>query len=123
LVSTCHDLTRFFRALLRGGVFRHASTLDMMLTLNTGTRAAQLSPTAMVFLEDDPTCAGMFIYRCRLGGEVCWGHDGWWGVSVFTCPRIDATVATAHNQALMPKRFDPREIIGRVIALLTGAST
>lgn len=118
LVSTCHDLAIFFRTLLRDEIFTRTSTLETMLTLSRDVPALELSPTAMVFLEDDPTAAGMYIYMKEIGGETCWGHGGWWGVSTFTCPRLDITVATAWNQAHMPRGYDPTEIIGRVIELI-----
>ncbi len=95
-----------------------ASTLETMLTLSADVPALVLSPTARVFLEDDPKAAGMYMHTKEIAREACWGHGGWWGVSVFTCPRLDVTVATAWNQAHMPRGYEPTEIIGRVIELI-----
>ena len=101
LMSTCRDLARFFRALLRGDVFHDPATLGEMTTLLEGIPAAE-----EMAVGDDPSDAGMFIFRAEAGGETWWGHDGWWGTTVYTCPRLDLTVVAGHQQAKMPKGFE-----------------
>lgn len=118
LVSTCGDLARFFRALLRGEVFRQPDTLELMLTRSVGVPPVEAAPTAEVDLADDPTSAGMFLCRTELAGEVFWGHGGFWGTLAFTCPRLDLTVVTQHGQAHMPADFDRFAIIADVVRLL-----
>ncbi|HYP52905.1 MAG TPA: serine hydrolase domain-containing protein, partial [Pyrinomonadaceae bacterium] len=87
LVSTTEDLARFYRALLRGRVFRRASTLETMLTI---------PPTN----ERSPGGAyAMGISRRRIGGHTCWGHTGFWGTSAYHCPAPDVTIVRHYNQA------------------------
>ena len=118
LVSTCGDLARFFRALLRGEVFRRPETLELMCTRSVGVPPVEATPTAEVGLEDDPTGAGLFLYRTELAGEVFWGHGGFWGTAAFTCPRLHLTVVTQHGQAHMPAHFDRRGIIAEVVGVV-----
>lgn len=118
LVSTCGDLARFFRALLRGELFRRAETLELMCTRNEGVPLVEASPTAEVDLTNDPANAALFLYRTELAGEVVWGHGGFWGTTAFTCPRLDLTVVAQHGQAHMPAEFDRYAIIADVIRLL-----
>ena len=40
----------------------------------------------------------MGIFGESIGRETCWGHRGFWGVSVFHCPRSDVTIASTVNQ-------------------------
>ncbi|MGZ8661716.1 MAG: serine hydrolase domain-containing protein [Actinomycetota bacterium] len=113
LMSTCGDLARFFRALLRGEVFHDPATLGEMTTLLQGIPAAE-----EMAVGDDPSDAGMFIFRAEAGGETWWGHDGWWGTTVYTCPRLDLTVVAGHQQAKMPKGFKRRRILDDVLAIV-----
>ena len=69
LMSTCRDLGRFFRGLLRGEVFREASTLETMTTTLVGVPAAEGTS-----VDDDPSSAAMFLFRDEIGGEEWWGH-------------------------------------------------
>lgn len=87
LVSSVEDLTRFFRALVQGKIFQNASTLQLMLTLPPTNENAPGGPYAMG------------IQRRNIGGNVCWGHTGFWGTSVFHCPEVDVTIARHYNQA------------------------
>jgi len=113
LMSTCRDLSRFLRALLRGEVFHDPATLGEMTTLLEGVPAAE----AMA-VGDDPSDAGMFIFRAEAGGETWWGHDGWWGTTAYACPRLDLTVVAGHQQAKMPKGFTRTGILGDVLGIL-----
>jgi D-alanyl-D-alanine carboxypeptidase len=84
LVSTVDDLTRFYRSLLGGHVFKQAATLRTMLGKAHFTRPADL---------------GMGIFSESIGRESCWHHDGFWGTTVLHCPRTGVTIAITVNQA------------------------
>src|SRR6266446_3915130 len=87
LVSSVEDLARFYRALVRGKIFHHASTLQIMLTAPQTNEEAPGGPYAMG------------IQRRTIAGNVCWGHTGFWGTSVYHCPDIDVTIVRHYNQA------------------------
>ncbi len=87
LVSSVEDLALFYRALLRSKVFRHPSTLQIMLAVPTTNKGAAGGPY------------GMGIQRRDIGGNTCWGHTGFWGTSAFHCPDIDVTIVRHYNQA------------------------
>jgi D-alanyl-D-alanine carboxypeptidase len=107
LMSTCRDLARFFRALLRGEVFHDPSTLATMTTTLTGVPL-----TAEAGWEEDPSNAAMYLVRREIGGRTWWGHDGYWGTTAFTCPERDVTIVTGHQRSNMPKAFDRLAIVG-----------
>jgi D-alanyl-D-alanine carboxypeptidase len=111
LVSTCEDLARFFRALVRNEVFREPTTLATMCTLPgrppaDGANAREAANTAM------------YLVRHTDGEHVFWGHGGYWGTSVASCPELDLTVVTQDGQAHMPAGYRKAAIIGEVLALL-----
>lgn len=85
LVSTLDDLARFYQALLGGRVLARPATLALMRGAARPERVRQL---------------GMGLFAVRLGGEDCWGHQGFWGVDVTACPRSGITIASTVNQAL-----------------------
>ena len=87
LVSSTEDLALFYRALLRGKVFRRASTLQIMLTVPPTNEDAPGGPYALG------------IQRRKIGGNICWGHTGFWGTSAFHCPDIEVTIVRHYNQA------------------------
>lgn len=87
LVSSVEDLARFFRALVQGRIFHRASTLQMMLTVPATNNDAAGGPYAMG------------IQRRHIAGNVCWGHNGFWGTSAYHCPEIDVTIVRHYNQA------------------------
>ena len=68
----------------------------------------------------DPTDAAMFLFRAEIGGEKWWGHEGWWGTTAFTCPRLDVTVVAGNQQARMPKACEGLAIVGDALAAVTG---
>lgn len=113
LMSTCRDLARFFRALLRGEVFRDPATLEAMTTTQRGVPG---SPEAG--WPVDPATYGMFLIRREIAGEVWWGHDGYWGTSVYTCPALDITIVAGHQRSDMPEAFDRYEIFRRALQLI-----
>jgi D-alanyl-D-alanine carboxypeptidase len=84
LVSTVTDLTRFYRALLGGHVFKNHRTLRTMLGKPRSPRPGDL---------------GMGIFGESIGRESCWHHDGFWGTTVVHCPRLGITFAITVNQA------------------------
>ncbi|MDQ3063425.1 MAG: class A beta-lactamase-related serine hydrolase [Acidobacteriota bacterium] len=87
LVSSVEDLARFYRALFNRKVFVRDSTLQTMLTV---------PPTN----ERIPGGAhGMGIFRRNISGNLCWGHNGFWGTSAYHCPASDVTVVRHYNQA------------------------
>ncbi|MFL5766558.1 MAG: serine hydrolase domain-containing protein, partial [Actinomycetota bacterium] len=81
LMSTCRDLATFFRALLRGQVFREPGTLATMLT--TSEDVPRSPETG---LDDFPADAALYVFRAELDGATWWGHDGYWGTTALTCP-------------------------------------
>ena len=113
LMSTCRDLARFFRALLRGEVFRDPATLAAMTTLLRG-----IPPAAETAVDDDPSEAGMFVFRHEIGGETWWGHEGWWGTTVATCPELDLTVVAGCQQAKMPKAFKGHAVVDDLLGIV-----
>jgi D-alanyl-D-alanine carboxypeptidase len=113
LMSTCRDLGRFFRGLLRGAVFRHASTLDTMTTPLVGVPAAEGTSVG-----DDPSSAAMFLFREEIGGEEWWGHSGYWGTTAYTCPARDVTIVAGHQRSDMPREFNRMAIVGEAFELV-----
>ncbi|HBB86977.1 MAG TPA: serine hydrolase [Blastocatellia bacterium] len=87
LVSSVEDLARFYRALVQGKIFQRDSTLQMMLTVPPTNNDAAGGPYAMG------------IQRRHIAGNVCWGHNGFWGTSAYHCPDIDVTIVRHYNQA------------------------
>ena len=87
LVSSTEDLARFYRALLQRRVFRHASTLQTMLTVPPTNEHSPGGPYAMG------------ISRRNIAGNICWGHTGFWGTSAYHCPEVDVTIVRHYNQA------------------------
>ncbi len=116
LMSTCRDLARFFRALLRGEVFRDPTTLAAMTTTVDG-----MPLTEEAGWPEDPSTHGMFLFRREIGGETWWGHGGYWGTTAFTCPARDVTIVAGHQRSDMPDEFDRLEIVGRAFAALVEA--
>jgi D-alanyl-D-alanine carboxypeptidase len=113
LMSTCRDLGRFFRALLRGEVFRDPETLATMTTTMRG-----IPLTAEAGWDEDPATQGMFLSRRQIGGETWWGHDGFWGTTALSCPARDVTIVTGHQRSDMPEDFDRLQIVGRAFDAL-----
>jgi D-alanyl-D-alanine carboxypeptidase len=118
LLSTCGDLARFFRALLRGEVFGRAATLETMTTTLSGVpRAEDVSES------DDPGRAAMFLFRVDAGGESWWGHDGYWGTPAYTCPARDVTVVAGHQRSNMPADFGRHAILGEALEIVARSLT
>jgi len=118
LMSTCGDLARFFRALLRGEVFGRAATLETMTATLSGVSRAEGESES-----DDPGRAAMFLFRVDAGGEIWWGHDGYWGTTAYTCPARDVTVVAGHQRSNMPPDFARHAILGEALEAVARSST
>jgi D-alanyl-D-alanine carboxypeptidase len=116
LMSTCRDLARFLRGLLRGNVFRRPSTLATMTTTLVDVPLAR-----GVGEEDDPSSAAVFLYRAEVGGETWWGHDGFWGTAAYTCPARDVTIVAGNQRSLMPDDFSRMTIVAEAFELVSGS--
>jgi D-alanyl-D-alanine carboxypeptidase len=93
LVSTTEDLGRFYRALLRGEVFRIPGTLATMLAV---------PPT------NEQADQAMGLFRSEIGEQVCWGHGGYWGNEAIYCPDRDVVLIYSPNQAEPGTAFEER---------------
>ena len=116
LMSTCRDLGRFFRALLHGDVFRDRGTLETMTTTLMDVPLA-----GGIVDEDDPSAAGMFIFRAEIAGETWWGHEGFWGTAAYTCPAHDVTVIAGNQRPYLPDEFLRTTVVGDAFDLVRGA--
>jgi D-alanyl-D-alanine carboxypeptidase len=83
LVSNLDELARFYRAVVRGEVFKQPETVATMLAV---------SPQSLM---DGRPGYGMGIARLEHAGVICHGHGGFWGTDIWHCPGIDVTVAAA----------------------------
>lgn len=110
LVSTCRDLGRFFRALLRGEIFDRPEALATMTARLDGVPAA----TEMTS-DEDPRDRAMYLFHADIAGEEWWGHGGWWGTAAYICPRLDVTIVAGHQQAYMPEEFDRTALVGEAL--------
>lgn len=106
LVSSVEDLARFYRALLRGIVFRHASTLQIMLTVPPTNERSPGGPYALG------------ISRRNIAGNICWGHTGFWGTSAYHCPEADVTIVRHYNQAQPNPDFIFNTLYGKIARTL-----
>jgi D-alanyl-D-alanine carboxypeptidase len=94
LASTTDDLARFFEALFGGKVFEQPATLAMMTAIpDTNNNLSEFG----VRLGNGASG----IYRLDLDTlGACWGHRGFTGIVVVTCPTAKTTVAITTNTAL-----------------------
>lgn len=81
MVSTVSDLVRLVRYLALGEAFAQRQTL---------LRALMVPPAARDSRAPVQSHMGFSVV---LGGEVFWGHTGFWGTAAFYCPRTDTTFA------------------------------
>lgn len=106
LISTTGDLSRFFRALVRGEVFDNRRTLAVLLTI----------PPVKQKLGG-PSTYGSGVDQFKLGLEHCMGHSGFWGQVVAYCPASDVTFAWTINYAgEVSEKVDVLEQIAVIIA-------
>ncbi len=85
IMLSANDLDTFLRALLRGALFKHASTLRLM---QTGVAMPQQGRAYGLGL----------MMRRDAGGMVCYGHDAAWGIEAWHCPKADVGLVLATNQ-------------------------
>ena len=116
LVSSLGDQAAFFRSLLAGEVFNDPATLAAMMDVpptNTDVR-----------VPGDPTpyAAASGLFRSTIDGVECWGHDGFWGVAVRSCPSIDVTIVRSISQATPGPSYD-RSRVGAILAEIIRAAT
>ena len=99
LVSTTADLGTFYEALLDGRVFDDPATLDEMLRVPPTNESVSVpgSPSA--------PAAAAGIFRVDVEGNVCWGHEGFWGVQVLRCPELGLTLVASRSQATPPPTY------------------
>jgi hypothetical protein len=60
----------------------------------------------------------MGIQRLTLGGQVCWGHHGFWGTAAKYCPDADVAVVRHINQAQPAAPFVVRALDDQVARVL-----
>jgi D-alanyl-D-alanine carboxypeptidase len=106
IVSTVEDVARFYRAIFQKGFFKRDTTLQIMLTI----------PATNEHIPGDPYAMG--ISKRIIGGNVCWGHTGFWGTSVYHCPGPDITIARHYNQAEPDDRFIFATLFQNIFAAL-----
>lgn len=114
LMSTCGDLARFFRALLRGEVFERPETLATM------TQTLDGLPRASGTSEETVSNAAMYLFRAEAADVTWWGHDGYWGTTAYTCPTRDVTIVTSHQRSDMPKDFRRMALVADAFIALEG---
>ncbi|MCC6930475.1 MAG: beta-lactamase family protein [Gemmatimonadaceae bacterium] len=103
LAATTSDMARFTRALFVGGVYDRPTTIATMSALPegaTGSRAYALG-----------------IYRQELGGEVWWGHSGFWNTASFYLPARGLTIAASVSQ--QAKGSVMRALLAGALAIVT----
>ncbi|MGH9908877.1 MAG: hypothetical protein ACRD8U_25235 [Pyrinomonadaceae bacterium] len=88
--------------MLQGRVFRHASTLQMMMTVPATNDRSPGGPYAMG------------IARRNIAGNICWGHTGFWGTSAYHCPEVDVTIVRHYNQAQPEPGFMFNTLYGQI---------
>ncbi|MCP4547996.1 MAG: beta-lactamase family protein [bacterium] len=86
IVSTCTELTKFFRALLEGQLFRKPATLELMLA--AADRGFGLTDAAY----------GYGIMKREIQGLIFYGHGGAYDCDMFYCPTEKIGVCTVLNQ-------------------------
>jgi D-alanyl-D-alanine carboxypeptidase len=114
LMSTCGDLARFFRALLRDEIFERPETLATMTDTLDGL------PRAMGTSEETVSNAAMYLFRAEVADVTWWGHDGYWGTTAYTCPTRDVTIVTSHQRSDMPEGFQRMALVSDAFVALEG---
>jgi D-alanyl-D-alanine carboxypeptidase len=86
IVSTCEELNTFFRALLKGRLFKKQSTLKKML---------EAADRGLGGSEYD---YGLGIMKRNIHGLTFYGHGGAYDCDAFYCPEQDISVCMSLNQ-------------------------
>ncbi|HEX4933746.1 MAG TPA: serine hydrolase domain-containing protein [Gemmatimonadaceae bacterium] len=105
LAATTADMGRFTRALFVGGVFDKPATITTMSTLPEGAAG--------------PRAYALGVYRQELGGEVWWGHSGFWNTASFYLPARGLTFAASISQ--QGKSSAMRALLAGALAIVTDA--
>ena len=95
LVATVADLLRFYRALFNRAVFRHADTIDVMLSTVMAKRGGPIAYNK----EQIPGQYRMGISVHEVAGLICYEHTGYFGTAAAHFPDLGATVALTVNVA------------------------
>ena len=114
LMSTCGDLARFFRALLRDEIFERPETLATMTETLAGL------PRALGTSDETVSNAAMYLFRAEAADVTWWGHDGYWGTTAYTCPTHDVTIVTSHQRSDMPREFERMALVAEAFVALEG---
>lgn len=88
-VSPAKDLTRLWRGLARGALFRKTETLAAMT--NWATPPGLAAPR---------TGVGLGLFRAAVGGVEVWGHSGAWGARMWGSRELGLVLAGTVNQVL-----------------------
>jgi D-alanyl-D-alanine carboxypeptidase len=110
LAATTDDLSVFFEALFAGDVFDKPATLAMMTDVPATN--GELSEFG-VRLGDG--ASGLYRLNVETLG-TCWGHRGFMGTIVVTCPTTKATVALTTNTALTDPLPSAIELLRAAVA-------
>jgi len=114
LMSTCGDVARFLRALLRDEIFERPGTLATMTDTLEGL------PRASGTSEETVSNAAMYLFRAEAADVTWWGHDGYWGTTAYTCPTRDGTIVTSHQRSDMPDGFRRMALVADAFIALEG---
>lgn len=109
MVSTTDDLTKLLRFLFLGEAFRERRTLAAALAV---------PPAQQTGRPESFSHMGMVA---TVGGELCWGHTGFFGTFAFYCPRSDASYVVHHGQAGRP-RVNAAELLNGLAAARRAAT-
>ncbi|TAL38564.1 MAG: class A beta-lactamase-related serine hydrolase [Phenylobacterium sp.] len=88
-VSPARDLTRLWRGLAGGELFRHRSTFDAM--------TSWIAPPG---LAAPRTGVGLGLFRVAYPGGELWGHSGAWGARMWCDPQRKLVLAGTVNQVM-----------------------
>ncbi|PKP38830.1 MAG: serine hydrolase [Bacteroidetes bacterium HGW-Bacteroidetes-15] len=103
LLSTSHDLSRFFISLFNHEVYRNQSTLDTMLT--------------SVLNGAEQTMDYRFgIWRIEINGKEAYTHTGFWGTQVVYIPEIETAISANYSQRWTDSRIAP--VIPKILEVI-----
>lgn len=99
-ISTTKDLTIFIEALLKGQLFKKATTLAQMMEMPSSTKKYKY---------------GMGLKEITIAGKKYYGHSGFWGSHILHCPANQETICISINQAISP--FDRMQLIKEILSM------
>lgn len=102
MLSTAGDLARFMRGVFTGGVYRHAGTIDMMLS----TIVAKRGGPAAYGQPQIPGIYRMGVFVTHMDDETVYLHTGFWGTAAVYVPRLESAIAGAVTQRENRRSFD-----------------